>query len=196
MVLMIKVLFAVLFALYPFIIYFGLNRFEFWQMAVVIAILATTRIVWIKYNSNNTQKNDRFDFNSASIVSACLLLFFALMTAFTDRVMWLKLYPIVVSLTLFIVFSVSLKTDKCVIQRFAELREKDINADKQMYMIKLTKVWCGFFILNMTLSLATMLYASMDVWTLYNGLISYILMGTLAIGELAYRHWVVLPKVS
>ncbi len=189
-----KVLFTVLFALYPFIIYFGLNQFEFWQIAAVLAGLALIRIFWLHKQRRTSHPQKTFDFNSGTIMSACLLLVFAALTVFTDHALWLKLYPVVVSLTLFITFAASLKTQKCVIQRLAEIREKNITAEKQRYMVNLTKVWCGFFVLNMMLSLLTLYYASLATWTLYNGLISYLLMGSLFVGELAYRHWVVIPK--
>lgn len=191
-----KVLFTVLFALYPFIIYFGLKQFEFWQLAIVLGGLALVRILWLHNNQDKRESRQPFDFNSGAIMSACLLLVFAVLTAFTNHALWLKLYPVVVSLTLFITFAASLKTKKSIVQRFAEIHEKNITVEKQRYMVKLTKVWCVFFVFNMLISLFTLFYASLATWTLYNGLISYLLMGSLFVGELAYRHWVVIPKIS
>jgi len=57
------------------------------------------------------------------------------------------------------------------------------------YTRKVTIIWCGFFMLNGVLALLTTLYASDRIWALYNGLISYCLMGLLFAGE-----WLVRPK--
>jgi uncharacterized membrane protein len=194
MSLLVKVLFALLFALYPFIIFFGLNQFNFGQLALIVSIMALARIVWLKLFVKPGHSAETFNVNSGAIFTALLLLLFAVMTAFTDQILWLKLYPIAVSLTFFLIFASSLSTDKCMIQRFAEIREKNIDAQKQRYMIQLTKVWCGFFIFNILASLFTLLFTSMEVWTFYNGLVSYLLMGTLVVFELIYRHFVVIPK--
>jgi len=50
-----------------------------------------------------------------------------------------------------------------------------------------TQVWCGFFMLNGGIALATALWSSFEIWSLYNGLIAYLLMGTLFVGEYLVR---------
>ena len=40
-------------------------------------------------------------------------------------------------------------------------------------------MWCGFFVLNGALALATALWMSDRAWALYNGLIAYGLIGLL-----------------
>ncbi len=83
-----------------------------------------------------------------------------------------------------------------MIQRFAEIREKDITPAKQSYMRKLTLVWCGFFVMNALISFYTLWFGSTKLWMLYNGLISYILIGVLVLGELLYRHLAVMKRLS
>jgi len=48
-------------------------------------------------------------------------------------------------------------------------------------------VWCGFFVLNGAIALGTALWASEAVWSLYTGVISYVLMGLLFAGEYLVR---------
>ena len=48
-------------------------------------------------------------------------------------------------------------------------------------------IWCLFFIVNGAIALVTVLSKNQALWTLYNGLISYLLMGTLLGGEWLYR---------
>lgn len=40
-------------------------------------------------------------------------------------------------------------------------------------------MWCVFFVFNGALAVATALWTSDRVWALYNGLIAYVLIGTL-----------------
>ncbi len=51
------------------------------------------------------------------------------------------------------------------------------------YTRKVTLVWCGFFIGNGAMALFTVLHGDMHLWTLWNGMVAYILMGTLMATE-------------
>jgi uncharacterized membrane protein len=50
-----------------------------------------------------------------------------------------------------------------------------------------TQVWCIFFAVNGALALVTALWASAATWSLYNGVIAYLLMGLLFAGEYGVR---------
>ena len=54
------------------------------------------------------------------------------------------------------------------------MQEPDLDARGQAYTRRVTQVWCGFFVLNGSLALATALWASEEIWALYNGLIAYL----------------------
>jgi acyl-CoA synthetase (AMP-forming)/AMP-acid ligase II/3-hydroxymyristoyl/3-hydroxydecanoyl-(acyl carrier protein) dehydratase len=76
--------------------------------------------------------------------------------------------------------------------RLASLQDKTISgslAEKRIekYCRKVTLVWCVFFILNGGIALGTVFFASGKVWSVYNGGISYILMGLLFAGEFVVR---------
>ena len=181
-----KIIFAVIFIAYPFIIYYGLLNFALWQIAAVVAVLAAVRLFILKDSQSQLAKIGFY----ASIV----LIIFSLLSIFMKQLGWLKLYPILISLMSFVLFFSSLYSEKPMIQRFAELREKNIDAKKKQYMRRLTMIWCGFFLINATISGYTFFYSSLKQWTLYNGFISYVLMGCLFAGELLYRHLFVLKK--
>ncbi|HCQ3818278.1 TPA: hypothetical protein OKD99_004577, partial [Escherichia coli] len=55
---------------------------------------------------------------------------------------------------------------------------------------RVTQIWCGFFIINGGIALFTALYADMSLWTAWNGMIAYLLMGTLMAGEWLVRRQV------
>jgi len=181
-----KPLIVALFLAYPFIIYYGLLNYSLWQIALLISVLAGLRAFVFKGSKSQLAKIGFYG-------SLCLMAF-SLLSIILNNNGWLKLYPIIISLMFFVVFFSSLFSDKTTIQRFAEIKEKNIDAKKQSYMYKLTIIWCVFFVINTIISTYTMLYLSFQQWTLYNGFISYILMGTLIVLELAYRYIVFLRK--
>ena len=55
------------------------------------------------------------------------------------------------------------------------------------YLTRLTAIWAGFFAANGLVALWTTT-ASLEVWTLYNGLISYLLVATLMLSEWLFRR--------
>lgn len=90
-----------------------------------------------------------------------------------------KYYPALVNLFVFMVFFISLFRKETIIQKFAKIIEKKELPDiVKNYTRKLTYVWCGFLLINFIISTAT-IYMDEKIWTIYNGLISYLLTGCL-----------------
>ncbi|WP_226911308.1 COG4648 family protein [Gallaecimonas mangrovi] len=110
-------------------------------------------------------------------------------SAFSNSDVGLKLYPVLVNLGLLASFGYSLYQGPCMIERLARLKEPDLPASGVAYTRKVTWVWCGFFLVNGSLALMTAFWGSRQLWTLYNGAISYVLMGCLFAGEWCYRQW-------
>ncbi|MDR2484775.1 MAG: AMP-binding protein, partial [Treponema sp.] len=104
----------------------------------------------------------------------------------------LKLYPALTNGVLLAVFGGTLFFPPSMIYRFAVLQDKSIAgslAEKQIarYCRKVTVVWCVFFICNGGIALYTVFFVSDAFWSMYNGGISYILIGTLFTGEFIVR---------
>jgi uncharacterized membrane protein len=74
-----------------------------------------------------------------------------------------------------------------MIERFARLAQPDLPEVAVIWTKKVTSVWCLFFILNTCIALYTVLFTSTQIWVLYNGFISYLLMGLLFAGEFILR---------
>lgn len=74
-----------------------------------------------------------------------------------------------------------------MIETFMRFRKDNLTKQEVSYAKKLTMIWAFFSIANAGISLGT-LWISMDFWMLYNGLISYILMGILFAGGLVYPY--------
>ncbi len=100
---------------------------------------------------------------------------------------WLLYYPVVINLTMLALFGYSLKQGPSMIERLARLKEPDLPDEAITYLNKVTLIWCGLFIFNGCMALYTALYTSIEIWTLYNGLIAYLLIGSLLGGEWLYR---------
>lgn len=100
---------------------------------------------------------------------------------------WLKMYPVFMSVGALIIFATTLIKPPSMIERFARLAEPNLPESGVQWTRKVTIVWCGFFIINAMISLATVLFAPMKIWVLYNGFISYVLMGILLLGEFILR---------
>lgn len=171
---------------YPFLVYWGIKQNSISLLAATLIVIAGLRLVLIKSFSGTTV-------NTATL-TAVILLIIAALALIMQNTSWLKLYPVAVNAVLLFFFTLSLLSDKPFIQRFAELREDNISVKKQRYMRKLTMVWCAFFLINGLISLYTWIYMSLEAWTLYNGLLSYLFMGILVVTELAYRYLVVLKR--
>jgi len=108
----------------------------------------------------------------------------------SDKKIFLKLYPVFMNAMVCMMFWVSLRTVPLV-QRFAEKMKYKMDDDSKKYVRRVTIVWAVFMGINTLVSLATV-FMSDWIWTLYNGLISYCLIGTMIIGEYIVRkRWVV-----
>jgi len=103
----------------------------------------------------------------------------------------LRLYPVLINAMLLCTFGLSLKVGPPVIERIARLRFPDLPPEGVRYTRKVTQVWCGFFALNGAIAAALAFWGPWHWWTLYNGAISYALMGALMLGE-----WSLRPKAT
>jgi uncharacterized membrane protein len=101
-----------------------------------------------------------------------------------------KAYPVAVSLAVAGVFGLSLVYPPTVVERIARLSEPDLPPQGVAYTRKVTLVWVVFLLANAAVSTATALWGSLAQWTLWNGLLSYLAMGTLFAGEFMTRRLV------
>jgi uncharacterized membrane protein len=114
-----------------------------------------------------------------------LLLF--ILAVWSNGLLPLKLYPVLVNTVFFSAFAYSLISPPTMIERFARIYEPNLPARAISYTRRVTQVWCIFFVANGAIALMTALWASPATWTLYNGLIAYVLMGLLFAGEYTVR---------
>jgi uncharacterized membrane protein len=98
----------------------------------------------------------------------------------TDSSQGIRFYPVVTSMLFLGIFALSLWSKQSIIERIARIREPDLPASAISYTRKVTISWCAFFLVNGAIAFYTAVYSDIETWTLYNGLISYCIMGILA----------------
>ncbi|WP_218048930.1 COG4648 family protein [Curvivirga aplysinae] len=108
---------------------------------------------------------------------------------FINQLAAIKFYPVLVSVGLGGVFLISLIKPPTVIERLARMQEPNLNEAGVRYTRNVTIIWTGFFVLNALISVYTVFFSSLEIWTLYNGFISYLLIGLLFCGEFIIRRY-------
>ena len=166
--------------LYPVIVYFGLEYFELNTVLLALLGVLVLRIILSKGHLTMAPW-----FIPASFLGgACLV----------GAIVWqstliASLYPVIVSAVMLVSFSYSLWRGPSAIETFARLQEPQLDERGVRYTRKVTQVWCGFFVINIGIASWTVYSEDLALWALYNGFISYCLMGILLGGELIFRQW-------
>ncbi|MGL6543179.1 hypothetical protein ACSZNU_22145 [Aeromonas hydrophila] len=118
---------------------------------------------------------------------ACIGLGLTLLSALFSARHWLLYYPLAVSLALLCLFGWSLTRPMSLVERLARLQDPALPPAAIGYTRRVTQVWCGFFVINGALAAFTIWHGDLALWSLYNGLISYALMGGLMGAEYLVR---------
>lgn len=173
--------FAILLA-YPFVIYLGAELLDVRWLAVLLLLLGLARVSGALFTKDGAPLKSQAVFAGAALAAIAAFSWFA------GKPEALYYYPVLVNLLLLALFGASLVNPPSIAERIARLSEPDLPPEGQRYTRKVTMLWCGFFIVNGAISLATALPGDEDIWLLYNGIISYILMGLLFAGEYLVRR--------
>ena len=160
--------------LYPFAIWLGHGEVEPRLLAGLLVLAAATRLCTMKAG-----KAGRW------WMAGALLL--AIIAIWCNAWTPLKLYPVLVNGLMLGIFGYSLVSPPSLIERIARVKEPDLPPQAVRYTRRVTQAWCIFFLVNGSIALATTLWASPSVWSLYNGVIAYLLMGVLFVGEYIVR---------
>lgn len=172
---------GLLWAAYPFIIFFGLRVGEPRSVAIALAI-----VLVLRRRSDARRLLGGLSPADWGVLLALLLLAGA--TALTNSETLLRLYPVAVSAGMLLVFGLSLRHPPSMIERFARIFEPALPPAGVRYTRRVTQIWCIFFVANGSVAAWTALFASRELWALYNGLIAYLLMGALLSGEWLVRR--------
>lgn len=173
--LLLRIALGLLFLAYPFLVYLGLSHFDPRWLVLLLLVIAVAR-----YLGGSVPGAAKNIWLGAALISALITL-----SSATD--LGLRLYPVLVNLTLFGAFFWSYRHPPTVIELIARKAEPELPESGVAYTRKVTLVWCTFFLVNATISAYTVTLSS-DTWALYNGLISYLMIAFLMALEWLVRQ--------
>lgn len=168
---------AVVTAIYPFVVYFGINYFAPASLALMLFVLLLVRFLLLGAHRRVAQ-----------FVQLLLVGVLCLLVVWFQSEELLRYYPVLMNLGFAAFFWFSLNTDQPLIERFASVFIRDISVHAKRYMRGLTKVWALLLLVNSGISLYTACCLSMKQWALYNGAIVYVVYGTFTVCEMIYRQ--------
>jgi uncharacterized membrane protein len=96
-------------------------------------------------------------------------------------------YPVVVNAVLLAVFVSSLFSQQTIVEKIARVKDTRFSDREIPYARKVTLAWSLFFLVNGCIALATVFMEDKFYWSIYNGAVSYVLMGLMFAGELFCR---------
>ena len=162
-----------IFILYPFIVFYLLTHNYSYRFIGIIFSL----FIIIKFLSTKSM----WQFIIGAVL--CLSVFF-----FQEE-LCLKLYPCLMNFSFFLIFYSSSYNSliehsihKISIFFHTKFRPSPID------ILKIKRQWIILLLINTIISVFT-LFTSLKIWTLYNGLISYILIGCLVLFQFLYYNF-------
>ncbi len=160
---------------YPFVVYWGIQAEQQLVLLALLCLLIAFRVLIAE------SRNERMVMAMITVVlMVCIWL------AGSDS--GLKLYPVMINLSLLFVFAASLFAKQSVIERLAKIKEPDLPASAVQYTRHVTQAWCIFFSINSLISLWTVVHENEQVWLIYNGIVAYVLMGLMFAAEWLIRQ--------
>jgi uncharacterized membrane protein len=163
-------------AVYPCLVYLSSGYLPRSVLVLLALLLIAARIA-----VSQRSRWARSTTCALAVAAACLAVL-----AILDRGLAVYAYPVVMGLSAAAVFGYSLVVPPSLVEQFAGMRQP-VPPEAVPYLRKVTSVWFVFLLGNAAVSAATACWGDMAVWTLYNGFLSYVLMGVLFLGEMAVR---------
>lgn len=102
-----------------------------------------------------------------------------------------KALPVLIQLMLMYFFGRTLLKGKgpSFIESFVRLEFPEFPPGVSEYCRQLTILWTCFFAINAVMCVVLAVWGTDLLWTLYNGVFIYVMIGVLMIGEYIYRHF-------
>ena len=173
------IIFVVIGVLHPFLIYFGLKMYS----SRTIAFLIGTFVI------GNFFLQDRYEHQIRLLIPLFVIVVMCIAGAILNNSIFILYLPCLISGSLLVSFGYSLLCPPTTIEVFARMFVSDLSPEEIVHCRRVTLIWVLFFLLNGGAALYTACCTSLRIWSLYNGLIAYVVMGMLFVAELSYRSW-------
>lgn len=175
-----EILIPVLFSLTPFFLYFLLKIGGTRPALILIALLIGRRFLssFIKQNREIT-----FMFS----IQVIILISLFILGYIVNNPLIIKAIPAIFSGFLCITFSATLFKGQSMIERFARMKEKELDETQIIYCRKITVIWVLFFLLNAIFIAIIGFFGSLEWWMIASGPLSYSMIALLFLIEYSYR---------
>jgi uncharacterized membrane protein len=165
----------------PFVLYWTLTHHD-------VGVAAITLIAWVIVRTIPTFLNARTEQRLAALQLPAIALVFALIGWILNNGTWLLVMPAATQATFGLAFLRSVGRGRTpLIEHFARMVKADLSVDELAHCRRWTKVW-GFYLLALAaFGLVLARFATLEIWTIYVGLVSYVLVGALFAVEYLVR---------
>ncbi len=163
--------------LYPFLVYFGMQRLPPLAMVAFAMAVIGVRLLTLRHQTVRMWRGPLLGAAAGLAILAVL-----------DGRLAAKAYPVLLSLGMAVLFGQSLLRPPCLIERLARLADHDFQPANVAYCRTVTVVWTLFLIANAAVAAGLAFWGTTEAWTIWTGFVSYLLMGLLFAGEYAVRH--------
>ena len=173
-----KLLLGLVLAGYPLIVYLLLDEVGPAMLGIILVVIMIIRSIILKRHAPAMT----WGMLALAAIAIGLLIF-------DDTAIVLKMYPTLINLGLLTAFGYTLFFPPSMIERFVRAMNIPIHAKTTSYTRVVTMIWCGFFAINSIVATLVTFSGSLGAWTLYNGLISYLIMGSIMVVEYIFRYF-------
>ena len=163
----------------PFVLYWTLTHHD-------VAVAAITLLAWVVVRTIPILMSARSEQRRAALPLPAIALVFAVTGWLLDSGTWLLVLPSATQATIALTFLRSLRGTP-LIEHFARMVKGDLSVEEQAHCRRWTKIWGIYLIVLAAIGLVLARFATLEVWTLYVGLLNYGLVGVLFAVEYLVR---------
>ncbi|AYA65534.1 hypothetical protein [Alteromonas sp. RKMC-009] len=174
---LIPLLFVLVSVAYPFVVWLNIDTIDPRWFGAVLLLVSIFRLV-VAGRSRKT---------SDWLMTAVIALYCAGVIFLNSEIL-LKCYPVIMSAGMGLLFLISLLDEHTLIERFARAGGHNPPAQAKGYLRALSLAWGLLLLLNAAVAAWTAWFSSLAVWTLYNGLLSYLIFAVFVVAELLFRR--------
>ena len=165
---------------YPLLVFYGLAHSGPRTVALVLLVALIPSVVV------RLAKAPRDQWRQVAFVPLVVMGLVAA-SAILNRAGLILMVPVVINAVLAVSFGATLRTPTPMIERFARLENPDLTPAEVRWCRLWTKIWVGFFVVNVVIVTALVSADWRSWWMYYTGLIAYLEMGVLFATEYIFR---------
>ena len=171
---------------YPLLMYVGQTRLGASWLALNFIAVSALRLAALRFG-RTARLGGAVGAPQLSVIVMAIALALALVSLWQGSSEAMLYYPVAVNLAMLCVFAASCVSPPTIVERIARAWHPDLPEQATPYLRRVTLAWCAFFVVNGAVAIYTATSASFEMWALYNGLIAYLLIGAMFLGELLLR---------